>query len=241
MKRILTLVVLFLVLMGVEVMAASYYQTYLPIVSRQATPTPSPTPTATSFPEAVQILPRSYVYESVGMMHVVGEVLNNTGFSLYFVEVYVRFYDAFGQDVGIGSTVMEPFNLPAWERGCFIINMDVPLEWSTYEFDEPIYESGNSSPNLTILASTWSYDPAFGDYDIFGWVRNDGSQRSYSVGVGGTLYNPADVPVGCEHSFVTDYDLIPGQISDFSLKFSGDNRDYYDVDDYRLRVAGDLS
>jgi hypothetical protein len=79
-----------------------------------------------------------------------------------------------------------------------------------------------------------------GDYIINGWVRNDGSQLSSSVSVGGTLYNPADVPVGCEDSISNIPDLRPDEISDFTIQFSGDNRDYADVNDYRLRVTGNV-
>jgi hypothetical protein len=248
LKKNITLIITLLAFLTVEVIAATNNQTYLPIVfyrvppapSPTLTPSPTPTPTTTPIPEEVIILPVSYVYESSGVMHVVGEVLNNTRFSLYFVEVIVWFYDVFGQEVGSGTTVMEPFNLPAWERGCFIIKMDIPLHWSTYVFDDLIYEFSIPSPGLNILASNWNYSPAFGDYSIDGLVRNDSDQISKSVKVGGTLYNSADVPVGCEYSEVAGYDLSPGQISEFHMNFSGDDRDYMDVDDYRLRITGDL-
>jgi hypothetical protein len=243
MKKISLLVFLFLSIIAIEVSAASYDQIYLPVVSNPATPTPSPippTPTATTIPYGVQILPNSYVYESGNMMYVVGEVLNNTSFSLYSVEVMVEFYDAYGQSVGSGSTILAPLVLPEWERGCFTIFMDIPPEWSNYQFNNPLYDLGSSSPGLNIIYKTGSYSSTFGDYDIYGLVRNDGIQPAYSVSVGGTLYNTSNMPVGCEYAYITDLDLNPGQLSEFAINFSGNIRDYFDVTDYRVRVASDL-
>jgi hypothetical protein len=241
LKKIIMLIFTVFALLGVKVIAATNNQTYFPIVFHHLPPTPSPTPTPTTppIPEEVTILTVSYAYESGGMMHVVGEVLNNTSLSLYWVEVTVRF-SYFGQEVGSGTTVIEPLNLPAWERGCFIINMDIPPYWTSYGFDDLIYELGNPSTGLNILVSNWDYNPTFGDYSIVGLVHNDGTQISKSVKVSGTLYNSADVPVGCEFSDVASYDLSPGQYSEFHINFPGNDRDYGDVNDYRLRITGDL-
>jgi hypothetical protein len=48
------------------------------------------------------------------------------------------------------------------------------------------------------------------------------------------------MPVGCEYAYITDLDLNPGQLSEFAINFSGNIRDYFDVTDYRVRVASDL-
>lgn len=241
MRKIGLIVILLLTVIGVEVMAASYYQTYLPIVYKQPTPSPTPEPTATSIPpNGVQILPNSYDYWSGDMMHVVGEVVNNTSESLYYVEVVVNFFDAYGHLVATDSTVLTPLNLPAREKGCFSIILDVPPDWYDYEFEAPTYDIGSSSADLIIFGEAGSYNPSNGDYDITGEVRNDGGQPSNSVSVGGTLYDKYDMPVGCNYIYVDPTDIDPHQISSFALNYWGVNRDYNDVTHYSLRVAGDL-
>jgi hypothetical protein len=241
MKNIIIIFISLLIIVGVEVIAASTYQTNLPIIFKNPLPIQTPTPTSIPIPYGIHILPNSYIYESGGMTNVIGEVLNNTDDSLYNVSVTVEFYNNFGTILGTGSTLLTPLNLPPREQGCFILILyDVLTDWSYYIFDPVGYELGSSNPDLKIIYDLGSYNSTYGDYEITGLASNDGNQSAYSVGVGGTLYNAADVPVGCEYGYLSVPDLEPGQGSDFYLFFSGSNRDYYDVDDYRLRVAGDL-
>jgi hypothetical protein len=242
-KRIILACIFLLALIGVGVSASIYKQTYLPIVYRQATPTPTEvpaTPTATPFPPGVQVLPVSFTYKSGNMMHVVGEVFNNTNESLYGVMVTVNFFNALGYFIDTGSTLLIPFNLPERERGCFSIIMDYPPNWSYYIFDTPTYDIGSSSPDLTINAVNAWYNSDSGDYEIIGQVVNEGVQISYNVSVGGTLYNVSDEPVGCNYYDVDSINLDPGGTSTFDLFYDGLDRNYNDVTQYRLRVTGDL-
>jgi hypothetical protein len=173
-------------------------------------------------------------------MFIVGEVVNNTIDSVTLVDMAVNFFDAGGHLVGTDSTLLWPLDLPAWEKGCFRISMDIPLNWSYYQFETPKYNLRDSSSHLTIFNDSGSYNPANGDYDIIGQVRNDGNQRLDSIRVSGTLYNATGVPVGCEHAPVDISSIGPGQISPFTINFWGYYRDYKDVTYYRLRVAGAL-
>jgi len=221
------------------------------------TSTPSPSPTKTSTPPTptnknfflpitnfstyrVYISPVSFNYVSNNILYVIGEVLNNTSDSLTSVKVVMNFYDAGGHLLATQYTYMWPLDLPAWNRGCFSFSMGVPLNLSYYRFETPTYKISATSPGLTIFGASGSYKPATGDYDITGQVRNDGSQRSLSVGVNGTLYNVSSMPVGCVHTYVNSTNLDPGQTSAFAIKYWGFYRDYHDVSFFKLRVAGDL-
>ena len=208
--------------------------------TRTPTFTPTPTPTQTPIPWGVQILPVSYDYVSHNTMHVVGEVLNNTSDPITLVEVAVNFFNAGGGLVGTDFTYLFPLNLPAWEKGCFSISMDVPPNWSYYQFEHPTYYISDTSPDLVIFNDSGQYNSNDGDYDIIGQVRNDGNNISTYVDVGATVYNSNNVPVGCEHAYVNSTDLNPGQISSFSINFWGYYRNYNDVTHYTLRVKGDL-
>jgi hypothetical protein len=125
-------------------------------------------------------------------------------------------------------------------KGCFGFSMDVPPNWSYYKFEVPTFSISDTSPGLSIFTNSGSYNTGNGDYDIIGQVRNRGNQRSTTVSVSGTLYNSFGEPIGCEHAHVNSNDLDPGQISSFDVKYLGYYRDYSDVNNYQLRVAGDL-
>lgn len=243
MKRSVLIFSLLALLTVVGVSASFYGRIYLPITYKQPTPSPTqetPPPTEDPYPHGVQYLPNSFLYESENLLHVVGEVLNDTPNSINSVEVGVTFYNDNGNIQGFGSTLMTPLNLPEYEIGCFDINLDIPPAWSYYDFEPITYFVGTSSPDLIILDHNWMYDVDTGTYTITGQVRNDGSQLSYNVAVGGTLYNNLDEPVGCAYNYVDSFDLNSGEGSYYLLEFPGPNPSYFDVTHYRLRVTGDL-
>jgi uncharacterized protein (UPF0332 family) len=194
----------------------------------------------TYLPSGVYILPKNTQYVSRSTMFVIGEVLNNTQDSLNTVEVPVNFYDAEGNLVGSSSTYLRPLDLPASEKGCFKIAMQVPQNWSYYQFGVPKYTIDLTSSGLAINNDSGVFNPVNGDYDIFGQVKNYGDQRSNSVSVSGTLYDSAGAPVGCEYGTVIGNNLDPGQTSGFEINYSGYYRNYKDVAYYKLRVAGQL-
>jgi hypothetical protein len=182
----------------------------------------------------------SYSYESHETLFIIGEVLNNTNDAVTLVKVSANLFDPDGYLVGTGDTYLWPLDLPAREKGCFGISMDIPADWSYYIFEAPTYYVSATSPDLSIISESGLYDPGLGDYDIIGQVKNSGDQPSNAVRVSGTLFNAYGVPVGCENVRVNSDDLDPGQTSAFSIKYLGYYRDYVDVTDYQLRVAGDL-
>jgi hypothetical protein len=248
MKRISLVFVMLLAMLGFWVSAAFAYQTYLPIVNKQATPTPTvtstptttPSPTPTSIPYGVQILPNDFYYvDSIDYLNVVGEVLNNTRDNLRFVEITANFFNASGQLLDTDFTYTYLENLPAWDKTCFDISVPVPSGWLFYQFEAPTYwTDGQTLPNLVVLNDSGSYDPTSGGYDIIGQISNDEAFRVTYVSPVGTLYNNFDQVVGCDFTYVNNPNLYPGQISSFDMTFFG--RDYADVTSYRLQVDGTL-
>ncbi len=188
-------------------------------------------------PYGVHILASSYSYELHDTLFIIGEVLNNTTENLSLVEVIVDLYDASDRLVGTGTAYLWPLDLPATQRGCFNITMNIPAGWSYYKFEDPQYISGSTSPGLTIIDSNGDYNN--GSYNLIGQVWNNGNLTAKNVAVSGTLYNRSGQPVGCKHAYVSSVNLNPGQSSSFAIDFLGYYRDYNDVTSYRLRVAGD--
>jgi hypothetical protein len=193
------------------------------------------------YPDGIHILPNSYSYESHNTRFVIGEVLNNTDNSLSWVGIGVNFYNASDQIIDMDPkpfAYLWPLDLPARARGCFKISVDEPDGWSYYRFATPIKFASPTSQGLTILNDSGTHELS-GAYTVEGQVKNNGSQLSNSVMVGGTLYNSSGIAVGCEHSTGT-INLNPGQTSNFTINFSEYWRNYNDVAYYKLRVAGEL-
>jgi len=217
-------------------------QTATPKPTLTPTPTYTPTPLPTRGPGTdVTILSNHSWYEDelFGDTCVVGEVLNNTGYSIPPVEVRIDFYDENGKTVGTGVGFTELSNLPATDKTCFKACLEDAPEWSTYQFQLPIYEliGEPAAEGLTILDHTGAYDPDSGNYSIVGRVLNTGDSRARVVEVIGTLYDASGTVIGCEWQPVDYMHIDPGQVSFFEIAFL--DRDYSDVDSYRLQVYGE--
>jgi hypothetical protein len=202
---------------------------FLPIVVK---------PALLSIPPSVQILQNhSYYVDSIDYLHVVGEVLNNTGNNLRFVEIWVNVFNGSGQLLDTDFSYILLDNLPAWDKTCFEVSLSEPSGWAYYQFEAPIYwTDGDPLPNLTILNDSGSYDPTFGWYQIIGQVRNDHGSRVDFVSPVGTVYNASGKVVGCDYTYVNSTNLDPGQTSSFRMTFF--SRNYADVTSYRLQVDG---
>jgi hypothetical protein len=190
-------------------------------------------------PTGVHVLPVSYSYISHNTLFIIGEVLNNTNNPVTLVKVVANLFDINDNYLDTGNAYMWPLDVPSLGKGCFKISMNLPLNWSYYQFEDLTYNTTNTSTGLNIINNIGELTSDNG-YKIIGQARNNGNQRSNNVGVSGTLYNVSGVPVGCENTFVESTDLLPGQISSFAINFLGYYRNYNDVTDYRLRVAGAL-
>lgn len=155
------------------------------------------------------------------------------------IKVVANLFDADGNYLDTGTAYMWPLDLTSLGKGCFKISMEIPQNWSYYQFQGLTYYPSNTSTGLNIINNIGILNPDNG-YRITGQVRNDGNLRSNNVDVGGTLYNNEGIPIGCEDGDIESGDLLPGQISSFQIDFLSYFRDYQDVNNYQLRVAGDL-
>jgi uncharacterized repeat protein (TIGR01451 family) len=195
-------------------------------------------PTVYMSKPGVQILPNYFTYTSANntIQYIIGEVVNNTNSTLTWVNIEVNFYNSSHVFLGSSQSYMWPLNLPPWERGCFTVSSAILLKDGNYlGFETPSYNYGVYSPGLALLDSSGSYTPLNGFYNISGHVQNNGTQVINDVAVGGTLYNSSGAPVGCDYNLVAGINLNPGQTDSFTINF--DDRDYYDVTNYKLRVS----
>jgi len=213
---------------------------FLPVVMEgypiTLTPTNTPTNTPTAPPPYI-LSNHSWYVNSIGSLHVVGEVQNNTSNNLRFVRITANFFDSHGVLLDVDYTYTWLDNLPAGDKTCFDLFVSEPSGWAYYEFEAVSYwTDGDPLPNLTVLNDSGSYISYFGWYKIIGIVRNDHGTRVEYVNPVGTLYNASGTVIGCDFTYVNATHLDPSQQSSFEMTFIG--RDYVDAASYRLQVDG---
>jgi len=179
----------------------------------------------------------SYYVDSLGYLHVVGEIQNNSEDYLRDIQIYVNFYTSQGTYLESVISGTELDNLPPFAGTCFDALLEEPVGWSYYEFQAPEYSTGGSPlPALTVLNDSGSYNPVYGEYVLTGDVRNDQGVRVEYVKPVSTLYNTSNQVVGCDYTYVYSIHLDPYETSSFVFNFG--DRDYYDVNHYRIQVNG---
>jgi hypothetical protein len=200
---------------------------YLPFVTREPA-------------HGVYVLNNYSAYvDTIGYLHIVGEVQNATASHLRFVKITANIFNSSGKLLDTDFTYTHLDNLPAGHKTCFHFSLEEPAGRSYYEFEAPTYwTDGVPLPNFAVFNDSGSYNSTFGWYEIIGQVRNDHGTRVEYVSPVGTVYNAPGVVVGCDFVYVNSTHLDPGQTSSFEMTFSG--RNYTDVASYRLQVDGDL-
>lgn len=210
--------------------SGAMHNIYLPIIRNEGTPQPPP-------PGNVYIS-NDYAYvNSIGTLHVVGEVTNETSKTLRFVKITANLYDSNGTLVDVDFTYSALENIPPGDKTCFDLLFIEPPSWSFYKFEPVTYhEDGIPVTGLTAINVSGSYNSTFGWYKILGEIRNDNTYKVNFVSPIITLYNGSGNVVDCDFTYVNSTDLNPGQISSFENTSSG--RDYSDVANYRVQVDG---
>jgi hypothetical protein len=207
------------------------------IATATPTRTPIPTPTAgTPLPNTVSIVGPTFAYvDTIGNLHVIGEVQNGTNTNVQFVQITANFFNANQQPVGTTLTYAGLDLMPPNAKTCFNISLHEPVGWASYQFEPVTYSSTNAVvPHLTILNDSGSVDPNLYWYTVNGQVRNDDTVQVNFVEVVGTVYNAAGKAIGCQEFFGSNQ--TSGQTAPFSILFLG--RDYRDVTSYRLQPDG---
>lgn len=177
----------------------------------------------------------SHYVGSDGLLHIVGEVLNNTTAYIASVTIAVSLFSSGGHEVEteLGFTWLD--NLPSGEKTCFDAALSQTTGWAYYEFAQPSFSQGRPLPNLTILNAAGSILPYMGWYQLTGQVRNEQGTRVDYIACVGTLYNAEGKVVGCDFSPIGS--LQHTETRSFTILFAG--RNYSDVASYRVQADGE--
>lgn len=195
-----------------------------------------------STPEVI-ILPSSNHYRtSWGSLHVLGEIENDSGSTIYNVWVTARLFDRNDNLLRTSSALLMADYLAPDGQTCFdIVFESPPSSWYRYEFEPVRYETGTSGPRLSVESTDGYPDTDAGGDDIYlvdGRVRNISGSRVHGVKAVATLYNSRDKVVSCSSDYIdtTDLALNNNAAAAFEIIF-WDRQLYDDVSDYRVQAS----
>jgi hypothetical protein len=167
--------------------------------------------------------------------YVVGEVKNNSGKTLSYVDVSMILYDANNQIISTVS--ISPLLSPLYpdDTSPFVTSSDSWGEFDHYEFVvNDWYEPEDADPmDLEIVYHTSFSD----DYSltILGEIANNSDQNAQWVYVAGSLSDESGQIMNATTAYTMVDNIAPGEKAPFKMYFS-DN--WKDSTDYFLQVRG---
>ena len=173
--------------------------------------------------------------EDDGDLHVVGEVVNSSGGSIWKVKVVGTFYDTADQVVDTGFTYTMLDIVGAGEAAPFdLILLDPPPTLDTYELQVDYAITGSTPLRLEVVSHTGS--TSNGKYHVLGEVRNQNSFTVYSVRIVAAFYNDQDEVLRTILYYTPLETLSSGQKAPYDITLSDIPND---LDHYALIVEAD--
>lgn len=172
----------------------------------------------TIFPE-VEILSMNSFVDSVGYLHVVGEVQNNGKNNLAFVEVTATFYDENDKVVGTSFSYTSREILPPSEKSPFeIIQLSNVDKIKKYKVQVSSYYPTTETPfqGLEILSHS-SYVDSVGYLHVVGEVKNKASTTAHFVEVIATFYDTKGEVVATSFAYTNPENINPGSTAPFEI------------------------
>jgi len=205
-----------------EVKTASTTPTKTPTPSTtQTTPTPAQTTTYTPTPtpepkEKIEILSTNSYVDSVGHLHIVGEVKYEGELNANYVEIIATLYKG-GKVVDTGFTYTMLDTLKNGEKSPFEIVFLEPVEMDNYKLQVK-YKSTSIEPyrGISVLSHRGYYDQV-GYYHIVGEVKNSGDCKASYVEIISTLYNAKGEVIGAAFTYAQLDTLAPDETSPFEI------------------------
>lgn len=196
--------------------------------------------TATVYKEAIVLLPGDGVYyerdQDMQIVHVVGEVLNNTPTTVSKVMVEAVLNLKSG-----GETTLRGFplvgSLAPGNRACFDLYVMEAKEVESYAVKVLSYGTGGSLPGgVETEVTNAGYDAQNGWYSVEGNLNIAESSVINDLRVVVSLFDSSGRVLGCEQSYVRSQTEEANAPATFSVKFM--NRDFSQGSNYTLAIAG---
>jgi len=196
--------------------------------------TPRPTASSTPAPVVLDLTAGRDFTDDLGVMHVVGELRNNTDRAVGHVQIVATFYDRSGAvlDRVTGSTLLDV--IPGGDAAPFHLTLPVLERLWNYSLratGRPI--DARPSVHVVVLHDRM-YKDEQGFIHVAGQVENRGQKLIEFPRVVVTLYDPWGAVVNNGFVYTNPSSLAPGEKAAFDAYFA-----YFpQVESYRVQVWG---
>jgi hypothetical protein len=174
----------------------------------------------------VSLLSSSSYIDSIGSLHVVGELQNTSPEPREFVEIVATLRDPSGNILDSSFTFSEVEVLRPGEKSPFDVifsNEQQVQKTQRYEISSITSEISQEKPaNLILNVGDTFYD-SINSAHVVGEVTNNGPGVSRFTQVSGTFYDNQGKTVATEFTFTDPQDLQPGQSAPFDMIISDEN------------------
>jgi hypothetical protein len=196
--------------------------------------------TATAYKEAIVLLPGDGVYyerdQDMQIVHVVGEVLNNTPttVSKVMIEAVINLKSG-------GQTTLRGFplvgSMARSDRACFDLYVMEAKDVESYALKVLSYSTGGSVPGgLAPMVSNSGYDAQNGWFNVEGTLSAAEPTVMNDLRAVVTLFDGSGRVLGCEQSYVRSQTEEANAPGTFSVLFM--NRDFSQGANFSLAIAG---
>lgn len=189
-------------------------------------------------PSNVEILSHSDYYDSLGFLHVVGEVANNGPAPVSAVDIIATFYDENDRVVTVRAVRTASDVIPANKRMPFDIMLHNPLEVFRYELAvRGGQEPATALTGLKIIdnyseLNHWGFLYAL---YVQGQLQNNTGHSVRFVKIIVTMYDENEQVVGTSFAYATPNRLSPGEVTSFKVITSLPRP----IVSFKLHVAGE--
>ncbi|HXG39766.1 MAG TPA: DUF3426 domain-containing protein [Candidatus Limnocylindrales bacterium] len=181
---------------------------------------PGATPAQAARPFGVNVLSSSMYADSLGIVHVVGEVANDTRLPVEFVRITADFYDASGTLVATDFTYSRLDVLDPGERSPFHVISFSAAGATSYRLRTAYRPTLTPANHYFTVAVTNETPGPLGMLSLVGTVTNRNTTAAEFVRVEATFYDAAGVVVGTDFSYVNTDDratLAAGETASFEI------------------------
>ncbi len=162
---------------------------------------------------------RSAYRDSIGDLHIVGEVQNNFTFPIQFVQITGTVYDSNHQLVATSNTYtdMDVLN-PGAKSGFHLLFTNVPPGASSYAVTASYQQaSAPKPPALSINVGHQNID-SINTYHLLGELTNQGNNTATFVKVSAVLFDANHRIIDVVNTFTSPNNLQLGQTAPFELQ-----------------------
>jgi hypothetical protein len=179
-------------------------------------------------------------YAGSSYLYIVGEVRNDTGSNVRFVNISATLRDSGGNvvDSDYSYSMIGILN-PGMTSPFRVIFSDAP-SWSTYDL-QVTWDTTSQQPYALELLNSDSYFDSSDAYHVVGEIRNQHAEQRTFVKAFVTLYDATGQVIGVDYDYTNPYDLNPSQTASFDCEvyFWKYKPDRTKVASHRLQVYDD--